>query len=59
MAQNNDMNEMGLRMECLRLACATAGTTELGADTIRKADVFMTFVKGPQSGSVKPKLVTQ
>jgi hypothetical protein len=56
MGQND---ELIIRMECLKLACATAGTTEPGETTIKKAEAFFDFVKAPKSTIVKPKLVTQ
>lgn len=51
-------NEIIIRMECLKLACSTAGPSELGQDTLNKAVVFADYVVGQKSTILKPTLVS-
>lgn len=52
-------NEMALRMECLRLACATSDVTNKANEIVLKAQTFEGYVQDKYSGVILPKIVQQ
>lgn len=50
-------NDMALRMECLRLACATSDAAMKGDDIVKKAETFVDYIEGPAPSIITPKMV--
>jgi len=63
MISQQNQAEMGLRMECLRLACAVSKDTEKADVVTLKAESFFEYVMGEPSSIVPaltiPKIITQ
>lgn len=53
-----DNNNVMLRMECLRLACAVTHGDSTPTQILEKAAAFAEYVEGSKSTIVIPKLVT-